>query len=472
MNIINQIIIWLTTIYLLLIPATKYREGVVGQPESFLPHQAKTQNDKTISSLLYRGLFKYDNYGNLVPDLAESWTIDSDGLVYTVTIKSNQYWSDGSKITSDDIIYTSFKTPDLQGVGTDRVDDKTVRFILPNEFSPFLSLLTAGIMKDQTEEEYDVLKPPSNGHFSVLNIQRSGPIIKEIVLLNEHEDEDIQRLIFRYYSNDDELVTAAKLGEIDGFLSSKNYELDEFSNNRFPLQGVYFGIYFNLDRETVQDVELRKKLEMVINKEQLIFNKGILVQGPISRSVFTNEDIAWNPYDKDLKEDLEVDLEMTVPDIESHIELSEVIRDIWKDRLDVNLKIKVVPAETFVEDVIITREYELLFFGQEISRDPGRYINWHSTQKQHPGLNLSMFEQVKSDQALERGRSELENDERVLHYNAFQEVFAEQVPAILMYHPYENFYVSEYIEGVGEKYTFTEADRFLDFNKWTRIHTN
>ncbi|MFA6946670.1 MAG: ABC transporter substrate-binding protein, partial [Pedobacter sp.] len=122
-------------------PANKYVEGVVGQPASFLPSQAQTQNDKTISSLIYRGLFKYDIYGALVPDLAETWDISEDGLVYTIKIKDNQKWTDGRKINADDLIYTAFKIADLQGVATDRVDDLTVRYTLPNKFSPFLSLM-------------------------------------------------------------------------------------------------------------------------------------------------------------------------------------------------------------------------------------------------------------------------------------------------------------------------------------------
>ena len=105
MNILYQVTTFILSFILSIIPTPTYVEGVTGQPESFLPNQAKTQTDKTISRLLYRGLFKYDIFGNLVPDLAESWTTSSDGLEYTITMKDNQYWSDGSKITANDVIY-------------------------------------------------------------------------------------------------------------------------------------------------------------------------------------------------------------------------------------------------------------------------------------------------------------------------------------------------------------------------------
>lgn len=474
MQLIQQLLAFIISFVLSVVPMATYTEGMTGQPESFLPHQVQSQNDTAVSNLLYRGLFKYDIFGNLVPDLAESWEISSDGLTYKVTLKDNQYWSDGTKITSDDVIYTAFKLPDLQYVGTDKIDDRTVQFILPNKFSPFLSLLTSGIMKDQTEEESNPLTPVSSGDFRVLRVLYNGPIIKEVILFAKDPDSNIKKIVFRYYSNDEELITAAKLGEIDAFLSSSDdgLELENFQDKKFPQQGVYFALFFNLNDDALQDQALRQKLEQVINKEQLIYDKGILVEGPISRSLYTDQALEFNVYDPDLKEDLELDFTVTIPDLKPHRDIAERIKSIWKDRLDVNLEIVTKDPETFVQDVIVPRDFQMLIFGQEISRDPGRYINWHSTQKEHPGLNLSGFEQVRADRALEEGRNELDNDARVVHYNEFQKVLVEQVPAIFLYHPYKNFYVSKYIEGIGEKYTFTVEDRFLDFSNWKRIRTN
>src|SRR3989338_2760643 len=121
MNILEKIIYEIAAFILAISPSTNYVEGVIGQPRSFLPHQTQTQTDKTITSLIYRAL---------VPDLADSWIISDDGIIYTIKMKEGQTWTDGSPITSDDLIYTSFKSPELFGVATDKVDDLTVRYIL------------------------------------------------------------------------------------------------------------------------------------------------------------------------------------------------------------------------------------------------------------------------------------------------------------------------------------------------------
>lgn len=452
---------------------TQYTEGVVGQPTSFLPSQAQSQNDRTISRLIFRGLFKYDIYGTLTPDLADTWIISEDGLVYTIKLKDHQYWSDGSKINSDDLIYTAFKIPNLSGVATDKVDELTVRFTLPNKFSPFLSLMTVGVMKANSEENYDKLMPVSSGPFKIVRIERSGPIVQKVSLVHENSNESIRRVIFRYYANEEELTTAAKLGEIEGFVSNREEDLENFSERRFPLQGVYYALFINLSNEKLKDLEFRQKLEKVLPIDKLTSNYGIPVQGPISRSAFTNTALNFNKFDQKINEDIVgKDISITVPDIESHLTLAREIKAIWEEKLGINVEIKTQNPQTINDEVVKPKNFEILLYGQEISRDPDRYVNWHSTQRDFPGLNLPGFENVLADRALEEGRNEIDNDKRITHYNVFQRAVNEQTPAIFLYHPYVKYYVSKYIEGIGEKYTFTLSDRFLDFDNWHRVKTN
>jgi len=473
-KILSQILLFLNTLWLGVSPTvTQYTEGVIGQPRSFLPHQTTSNTDKTISRLIYRSLFDYDIYGSLVPDLAETWSISEDGMVYTVKLKDNQFWSNGNKITANDVIYTSYKVPNLSGVGTDRVDDLTVRYYLPNKYSPFLGLLTVGLMPNEAEENMNPLNPVSSGPFRVVRIEKSGAVIKGVILAHEEKKRDIRKLSFRFYANEEELLTAAKLGEIDGFVSNKDYKIDNFDQYDFPLQGVYYALFFNLRDEKFQDIELRKALRAVLPMEQLIFDKGISVQGPISRNQFTDRTLDYDHYDEKFVGDYsDIVLRITVPDIKIHKKLAEDIAGLWEVRLKVEAKVLEHDPDTIIDEVIKGRNFEILFYGQEVGRDPDRYVNWHSTQIDDPGLNLSGYEQVRVDRALEEGRNESDSEERAVHYNGFQTVVEEEAPAIFLYHPFTKYYVSQFITGIGEKYTFSAGDRFLDFENWKRIRTN
>lgn len=453
-------------------PSTKYVEGVVGQPESFFPDKALTSTDKTISRLIYRGLFKYNIYGVVVPDLADSWSITDDGIIYTIIIKDDQYWSDGTKITSDDLIYTAYKSSILSDVATDKVNDLTVRYTLPNKFSPFLSLLTDGVMQAGSEENYNPLMPVSSGPFRVLRIEKTGAVIRSVALLNQSEGK-VKQLVFRYYSSEDELATAARLGEIHGFVGQKNHTVDSFMEYKFPLQGVYYALFFNLRNEKLQDIELRQDLGKVLPIEEIILAKGIFVQGAVSRSPFTSKSLNFEKYDPDYTNDYSaVSLELAIPNTSTHVEVASSIAKYWEDKLGINVVIKRVDPERIVGDVIKNRSFEVLLYGQEVGRDPDRYVYWHSTQKDFPNLNLSGFEHVRVDRALEEGRKEVDSQQRVTHYNAFQETINDEVPAIFLYHPYAKYFVNKYVEGMGEKYTFNLSDRFLDFQNWHFIETN
>lgn len=472
-SLITATILSIYTLILAFLPTPAYIEGTDMQPASFLPNQAHNQNEKTISSLIYRGLFKYDIYGAIIPDLAETWSVSDDGLTYTIKIKDNQYWSNGQKITSNDLIYTAFNFPDLTGVATDKVDDLTVRYTLPNKYAPFLSLMTIGIMPAHAVEQDNPLFPVSNGDFRIARVQRSGKIIKQITLVTTESKYEIKKMDFKYYSNEDELATAAKLGEITAFLSSDEYKLENFYDFKFPLQGIYYALFFNLRSEKLQDLVVRQKLEKVLPVDKLIAPYGIRAQGPISRSLFTDRAVEVSRYDSKFKDSLgDVHLTITVPDISAHVLLAKQIQSLWESNLGISVDLKVVKPEDIVSQVIEPRDFEVLLYGQEVGRDPDRYVLWHSAQKNPPGLNITGFDQVRADRALEAGREELDNEKRVVHYNEFQKSLTEQVPAVFLYHPFTHYYVSKYFTGIGEKYTHTYSDRFLDFENWHLTRTN
>lgn len=473
MTFIYKVLLYIYSFILALLPSHTYIEGVEGQPETFFPTHATLETDKTMSEFLFRGLFRYDIYGTLVPDLAETWAISEDGLVYTIKIRDNQTWTDGTRISADDLIYSSFKDPDLAYVATDKVDDLTVRFTLPNKYAAFLSLLTQGIIQENSLEKQDPLFPVSSGDYRLASISRNGGIVSSVTLVTTNPEYDLKKLVFRYYSNENELVTAAKLGEIHGFTSEKKVELENFYEYKFPMQGIYYALYLNTESETLKDVALRQKLEKVLPIEDIINQRGINVEGPISRSLFTNKSITFDKYDDEFKDNLpDIKINLVYPDVYAHKEVAKKVKEFWEDRLGIDVELVAVNPEDIVSQNIQTRNYDVLLYGQEVGRDPDRYVLWHSTQKEAPGLNLSKFEQVRADRALEEGRKELINEKRVIHYNEFQRVMSEDVPVIFLYHPFRHYYISKYVSGVGEKYTFTYSDRFLDLYNWKRVVTN
>ncbi len=169
--------------HLMMIPNAggEYSEAMIGQPKFLNPVFASASDvNNDISSLIYAGLFRYDQEGNTVPDLAESFSISTDTKSYDIKIRRNIRFADGEPLTANDVMYTidliqnpKVASPLLQafqGVTMARVNDYEVRFTLKAPFAPFLGTLTVGILPEHIWSE----SGPEGLHLSKNNLQPIG----------------------------------------------------------------------------------------------------------------------------------------------------------------------------------------------------------------------------------------------------------------------------------------------------------
>nr|WP_213713118.1 ABC transporter substrate-binding protein [Cedecea lapagei] len=94
------------------IPATaKLRKDTVvagiSEPQGiFNPYFFVNGWDENVTNVIFSRLIDWDSHGNLVPGLAESWTVSPDGKVYTIKLRPNLTFSDGSPLTAEDVAFT------------------------------------------------------------------------------------------------------------------------------------------------------------------------------------------------------------------------------------------------------------------------------------------------------------------------------------------------------------------------------
>ena len=132
-----------------------YVEGVLGKPSSVSPLTARTQADRDLVALLFPGLVRNGPGGTLVPDLAERWAVDKAGKTWTVDIRPDARWHDGTPVTADDVVFTiqTLQDPDYRGpaatswseVTASAVNEHQVRFTLDTPLGGFLQALTQPI---------------------------------------------------------------------------------------------------------------------------------------------------------------------------------------------------------------------------------------------------------------------------------------------------------------------------------------
>jgi len=59
-----------------------------------------------INTLIYEPVVAFNEFMELVPWLAESWTVSDDGLTYTFRARDGVTWHDGKPFTADDIVFS------------------------------------------------------------------------------------------------------------------------------------------------------------------------------------------------------------------------------------------------------------------------------------------------------------------------------------------------------------------------------
>jgi hypothetical protein len=160
-----------------------YTEGLVGSLGRLNPLlDWNNSADRDVDRLLFSGLVRFDERGMPQADLAEAWGVAQDGTVYNFSIRPNAVWHDGEPVTSDDVIFTIEM---IKGVGSlypqdikdlwskievTRLNDKNLKFTLPEPFVPFMDYLTFGVLPKHLLESV----PPEQMANAEFNINPVG----------------------------------------------------------------------------------------------------------------------------------------------------------------------------------------------------------------------------------------------------------------------------------------------------------
>jgi len=460
LNLIKTVLISVSAFISTLLPQPAYIEGVVGQPVAFNPLVKSTNEiDETIESLIFSSL----------PELSEFYEISDDSKEYIFHLKPDLNFHDGRSLTADDVVSTLRQLEELQSLALQVVDKSTIQFNLEEPFAPLLALLDVGIVPKDFPENYVGLTPVGSGPYQVISVKK-GNLIYEVELLTTDSQYRIKRISFKFYQTHQQLVEAIKLGDVLAHGGLKTLDWPSFNYFQAPLSGRYYGLFFNLGGpEILKDRDFRRNLARALDKdiviEQALGGEGVAIESPIENSWAESEDISIYEYQEVPAVTYNNKLTLTVPATMSHLKAADVIKEYWS-WLGVALDIRPIPPAEIVEKVIKPRDFEILLFGQEVGGDPDRYVYWHSTQQDYPGLNFPGYSQVRVDKALEEGRKVLGEGERLEHYANFQRILTADAPVIWLYQPLYTFGVSKKISGVSIDNLFHPKDRFGSLKDW------
>lgn len=503
-------------------------EGVVGSPRFVNPLLATSEADKDLSSLIYSGLLKEDSNGNLTPDLAESYSVSDDGLTYTFILKDNAKFQDGSKITADDILFTVERAQDnglrspkesaWSGVKAEKIDDKTVTFTLKQPYSPFiynakLGILPKHIWKGVGNDSFPFsalnIKPVGSGPYSVSKVVTDSSGLPTEYHLKANKkyisgEPYISDIILKFYQNEYDLINAYNRGDIEGINSITPQNMAALKNSSGAIKtaslGRVFGIFFNQNQNPVLvNKEVRVALDMALDKQaivdKILNGYGTVIDGPIASDTAEKDGLSqeqrlskardilekagWTKdtdgiYQKQDKKNKKnnaiLSLSLSTGDAPELKAAAETIQKTWSD-LGAKVDVKIFEIGDLNQNIIRTRKYDSLLFGEIVPAGLDLYPFWSSSQRNDPGLNVAMYTNIKADAILDNMRKVSDQNKLGELEKDFETQIKADEPSIFLYSPYFIYLTSNKIHNIELPQLTSASDRLANVDKWY-IETN
>jgi peptide/nickel transport system substrate-binding protein len=244
---------------------------------------------------LYSPLYMY-NADKIQYFLAESMTQSADKLTYTAKLRKDVKWSDGTKFTADDVVFTYNEMLKEKNAGwaysqlifngkpvkIEKIDDYTVNFILPEISAPGIELLAnifimpKHVYEGETnfENSEKNAKPVGTGPYK-LEEYKAGQYIK----LVKNDDyflgaPKIKNVIYRIIPDANTAKLSLQKGEINALSVQYSDLKDLIKDNKLtPYQydeGRIAYMVLNSNSQKLQDENVRQAIFYALNRTDLI----------------------------------------------------------------------------------------------------------------------------------------------------------------------------------------------------------
>ena len=241
--------------------------------------------DEIVYANVFEGLTRIDQNGAVQPQLAESWTVSDDGLVYTFRLRDGVAFHDGTSFDADDVVFSLDRARAEDSVNAQKplfaaierveaVDPRTVRITLSRPEGRLLFNLGWGDAVIVAPESADNNKaaPIGTGPYKFDRWVRGSRVRLRAVA----DDRPIRTVTFRFVPDPSAQVAALRAGDIDAvanlqapeaviaFQSDPNFEVWVGSTEGETILAM------NNARPPLNDVRVRRAIAHAIDRQTVI----------------------------------------------------------------------------------------------------------------------------------------------------------------------------------------------------------
>lgn len=493
-----------------------YSEGIVGEVKNLNPFFVSSDPEKSFAKLAFASLYDVDTSGKINTELADSIFTNNNFRDFNLKIRQDAEWSDGKKITADDVIFTvnllknklvnSSRYESWTKVKTSKINDYEIRFEMPTTSKLVLYTLDFPILPVHILGEVDPSKlrensfsqnPVTSGEFKFKSVGSSNGKTTISLAKNEKYFAGTPKLDYFEivaYAKKQQLIEALVKGEVAASPSAELNDLPGYERTKLAEKSskINSGIYAFLNnssailkdkavRQSIQkgiDVaKIRSKMSSVSRIDLPIINDGI--KSDLPEAPKTNKDEAekmldsagWKKQNKTrFKNGQEMKITLVTisdPNLErASKELKNQLENLGFS-VEMTVSDKDDKTGSFIQSIIQPRAYDILLYRIDFGVDTDIYAFWHSSQATSKGLNFANYSDAVSDDLLLNSRNAASDSEKNDQLVLFLKRWLSQAPAIGIARAHSNYVYRKSIKTYSSNNSLVDAlSRYSDVRYW------
>lgn len=426
--------------------------------------------------IVFSGLVRFDEKMRVLPDLAKSWSISQDGLVYEFELQEGVKWHDGREFGADDVIFTLQAIENKKNNSPlrvnfemiskiEKINSNQIRITLSRPYSAFLDVMSVGILpkhllqgKDLKTDSFN-FSPIGTGAYK-LKQWKKGRYMSFEANENYHLGRvKTPKLVLKTISNPSISAIELKNKNIDvglvDFELASSFAQDKKFKLFFLQSADYRALMFNVKNPIFKDKQVRIALNYAVDKKAmlqiLLHSFGFVAHHPLQLSWADSK--TYPKYSYDPQKALEIlqkngwkknkdgilekagrllSFEIYAMNNDPlRVAMASVLQSEFA-KIGVRTKVIAKPSGSFDYTDI---DSFLVGWGSPLDPDLHTYrvfSSFEDTDINQEGWNFGHYHNLKVDEALTLARNTIDKKERQNAYADFISALHDDPPFIFM----------------------------------------
>ena len=369
--------------------------------DSLDPHQTVAAGTREVLFNIFEGLVKPNSDGEMIPAVAEKYTLSEDGTTYTFTLREGVKFHNGQTVTAEDVVYSINRcaaVPEGQEKplvaafsavkSVEALDEKTVAVTIAQRDLEFISYMTAAIIPADYENQDTA--PVGTGPFKFVSRTPQQDFVMERFEDYWGAPAWLDKVTYKICENADALVMNLNCGSIDLCAHLTSAQASQLNQNFQVLEGtmnLVQAIYLNNQAKPFDNQLVRQALCYAIDRQGIMDmvadGHGTAVGSsiyPAFTKYFLPELVDKYPHDVAKAKELLAqagypdgfDMTISVPNnYQPHMDTAEVVAEQLREA-GINVTIQPVEWSTWLDTIYNGRQFQATLVGVDAANMTAR----------------------------------------------------------------------------------------------------